>query len=75
MNRLLIRSALVMGFIWLGAVASHAQSPSKRSGSPGEIAAASRLLAQKYDVCRRQAKEKKLSFVRRRIFIHDCVRK
>jgi hypothetical protein len=59
----------------LGTVALQAQQASPKPTSSGEIAAASRLLAKKYDDCRRQSKEKKLPFLKRRIFIHNCVRK
>jgi hypothetical protein len=43
--------------------------------SPGEIAEASRVLAQKKETCRRQAKEEKLKVLKRHRFIRDCVKK
>lgn len=49
-------------------VAAQSSSPK----SPGEIAAASRLLAEKQEDCRRQAKEQKLTFLKRRSFIRKC---
>jgi hypothetical protein len=51
-----------------------AQSPSPKAKSPGEIAAASRLLAQKEENCRLEAKEKKLTFLKRRRFVHECIK-
>ena len=74
MNRFLICSVFLTTNIFLG-TAAHAQSVSKKPTSPGEIAAASERLAETYDACRRQAKEQKLSFVKRRIFIHKCVKR
>jgi len=49
------------------------QSPNPKSS--GEIAKASRTLAQTNERCRLQAKEKKLKLVKRRRFIRDCVRR
>jgi hypothetical protein len=75
MTRTSICSAALVASISLAPFAAHAQSAAAKPRSPGEIAVTSNILAQKYDTCRHQAKEQKLSFVRRRIYIHDCVRK
>jgi hypothetical protein len=56
------------------ALSAFAQSPSAKLKSPGEIAAASRLLAERYDSCRRQAREQKLTLLKRRRFIRGCVK-
>ena len=69
MNRILVCSVFLVMNICLLAVA-HAKKPT----SPGEIAVASEELALKYETCRHQAKDLKLSFVKRRIYIHHCVR-
>jgi hypothetical protein len=45
-----------------------------RPRSPGEIAARSRLLAQKNEDCKRQAREQHLGFFKRRQFIRGCVK-
>ena len=49
------------------------QTPSKPR-SPGEIAAASRVMAQKQAECSRQANEKRLKVRERRKFIKTCVK-
>ena len=45
-----------------------------RPASPGEVAKVSRILAEKNETCRLQAKEKKLNFWDRRRFVRDCVK-
>jgi hypothetical protein len=69
MNRLLICLVFFLANFCLGAAAN-----AKKPTSPGEIAVASEQLALKYETCRHQAKDLKLSFVKRRIYIHHCVR-
>ena len=72
MTRVFLPAAtLAVGLLFIP-LAAQAQSSGK---SPGELAAASELLAKKYDDCRHEAKDMKLSFVQRRIYIHKCVRK
>jgi len=58
----------------VGTSAALAQSPSAKLKSPGQIAAASRLLAEKNESCRQQAREQGLRFLKRRRFIRDCVK-
>jgi hypothetical protein len=72
MPRLSLTSALVTVSVSLGMSAVFAQTPAKPT-SPGEIAAASRLMAEKNADCRAQAKEQKLGFLKRRSFIRDCM--
>jgi hypothetical protein len=69
MLRVLLTSALLVISLSLAL----AQTPSKPK-SPGEIAAASRLLAEKNADCQRQAKEQKLGFLKRRSFVRDCMK-
>jgi hypothetical protein len=52
-----------------------AQSPSPKPKSPGEIAAADRVKAEKTADCRREAHAKKLSFLQRRRYIKNCVKR
>jgi hypothetical protein len=52
-----------------------AQSASPTGKSPGEIAAASRLLAEKEESCRLEAKQQNLHFLKRRSFIRACMKK
>jgi hypothetical protein len=63
-----------VGLLWpLVAVAQQSAQTSKIK-SPGEIAAESRNLAEKNEGCRRQAKEAKLTGLKRRRFIRDCAK-
>ena len=73
MRRIAIASALVFAFVSFGAAL--AQSPSRAPKSPGEIAAVSRLLAEKQENCRLEAKRQKLTFLKRRSFIRACKKK
>jgi hypothetical protein len=59
----------------LGTTVVLAQSPSPKPKYPREIAAVSNLLAEKNEICRRQARKQKLHFLKRRRFIRDCVHK
>jgi hypothetical protein len=61
--------------ISLGITVALAQSPSAKPKYPGEIAAVSKLLAERNEICRRQALKRKLHFFKRRRFIRDCVNK
>jgi hypothetical protein len=70
MSRVLIFSAAA--FISIGTAL--AQSVPPKSKSPGAIAAASRLLAEKNESCRQQAREQGLRLLKRRRFIRDCVK-
>ena len=58
-----------------GTIPAMAQSPPPKPKSPGEIAAADRLKAEKTADCRREAKAKKLSFLKRRLYIKNCVKR
>jgi hypothetical protein len=49
-------------------------SPASRKSS-GEIAADSRLLAEKQESCRFQAKQQKLGFLKRRSFMRECMKR
>jgi len=56
------------------ALAQQSAPPTLKPKSPGEIAQASRILAEKNEGCRRQAREQKLTFLKRRQFIRNCVK-
>jgi hypothetical protein len=74
MTRVLVFSAAFATLISIGTPAGLAQSPSAKLKSPGQIAAASRLLAEKNENCRQQAKRQGLHLLKRRRFIRDCVK-
>jgi hypothetical protein len=57
----------------VAASASFAQTP--KHLSPGEMAAADRAKAEKTAACRAQAKEQKLTLLKRHAFVKDCVAK
>jgi hypothetical protein len=75
MRRVRIAFVVLVTLISLGITAALAQPPSPKPKSPGEIAAVSRLLAEKNEICRRQARKQKLHLFKRRRFIRDCVNK
>jgi len=56
------------------AMAQQQGSATARPRSPGEIAKESRILAEKNERCRREAKQKELKFLERRRFLRDCVK-
>lgn len=51
-----------------------AQAPAPKPKTPGEIAAASNVLAEKSAKCRSEAKAKKLHFGKRRAFLRECMK-
>ena len=58
--------------ISLGAAAANAQSVKPKS--PGEIAAASKFIAQRNEDCRGQARAQHLHLIKRYRFMRDCKR-
>jgi len=74
MFRILICAAAVAALTSIGTPAALAQLPSAKLKSPGQIAAASKLLAERYESCRLQAREQGLHLLKRRRFIRDCVK-
>lgn len=74
MLRALICSAAFVVCLSLGTLPLLAQSSSPKPKSSGEIAAASRLLAEKDASCRQKAREQKLTFLQRRRFIRGCIK-
>lgn len=74
MFRIAIASAVLATCIALSPCAAWAQISSSKPKSPGEIAAASKLLAEKNADCQRQAKEQKLGFLKRRSFVRNCMK-
>ena len=70
---LFLRVAIgVFAAISLGTSAAHTQSEKPRN--PGEIAAASKLIAQRNEDCRRQARAQHLPLIKRYRFMRDCKR-
>lgn len=59
---------------FMATVPALSQTPSKPR-SPGEIAAADRIALEKRATCQREARAKKLSYLQRRRFVKDCVRR
>jgi hypothetical protein len=75
MRHVAIASVVIVISASLGISMVHAQSPSSKPKYPREIAAASKLLAEKNEVCRLEARKQKLHFLKRRRFMRDCVKK
>jgi hypothetical protein len=74
MSHIPVAATLIVTLGALGAGAAFAQSTPPKPKSPGEIAAASRLLVEKNADCLRQAKEQKLGFLKRRSFMRACMK-
>lgn len=70
MLRIIALSAVAA--VSVGVSAANAESRSTKS--PGEITAASRLLAEKQESCRLDAKRQKLTFFKRRSFVRKCIK-
>ena len=64
--------SVVVSFGVSAATAEPLSAVSKKS--PGEIAAASRLLAEKQESCRLEAKRQKLTLFKRRSFVRKCMK-
>ena len=72
MLRIIVLSAFAV--ISVGVSVANAESLSPASTkSPGEIAAVSRLMAEKQESCRVEAKRQKLGVFKRRSFIRKCM--
>jgi len=70
-----IASAFIAALTSLRTVSPYAQSASAKSKYPTEITAVSNHLAAKQESYRRQAKQQELTFLQRRRFVRDCVKK
>ncbi|HET7164642.1 MAG TPA: hypothetical protein VFI94_05805 [Pseudolabrys sp.] len=57
------------------ALAQQVTPSGPRLASPGEIAVWSTVLTQKQDYCRRQARARKLNYLKRRRFVRACVKR
>jgi hypothetical protein len=73
MRNVSMASAIFSGAILLGASTAWAQSPPRKTKSPAEVEQAVNDYNSKIVNCRRQAREQKLHFMKRRRFIRDCV--
>jgi hypothetical protein len=58
-----------------GMVPALSQSATSKPRSPGEIAAADRAAAEKRENCEAEAREQKLSYLKRHRFVRDCVKR
>jgi hypothetical protein len=72
--RVLFVLPLTAAVVALGIVSAAAQTPAPKPKSPGEIAAASKVLAERSAKCRGEAKAKKLHFGKRRAFLRECMK-
>lgn len=64
--------SVVVSFGVSAATAEPLSPASKKS--PGEISAASRLIAEKQESCRLEAKRQKLTLFKRRSFVRKCMK-
>jgi hypothetical protein len=72
MFRVLGCSAAIVALFSIGTLTALAQSAPPKPKYPGLIAAASRILAEKNESCRLQAKQQGLHFLKRRRFMREC---
>jgi hypothetical protein len=72
--RLALALVLMAAFATVSLQPAGAQTPAPKPRSPGEIAAASHVLAEKSAKCRSEAKTKKLHFGKRRAFLRECMK-
>jgi len=54
-------------------VPANAEIAPQKPHTMGEIAKASQELAQQNETCREQAREQHLHFIKRKLFMHDCL--
>ena len=73
MLRIIVLSAAAVISVGISAATAEPLSPAAKK-SPGEIAAASRLLAEKQESCRLEAKRQKLTLFKRRSFVRKCMK-
>jgi hypothetical protein len=71
MLRVIVLSAVAAVSVGMSTATAEPLWPVSKK-SPGEIAAASRLLAEKQEGCRLEAKRQKLTLLKRRSFIRQC---
>ncbi len=69
MRRTSIISAIALAALSTS-LPANAQSP--KPHTPGEIAAASQKMAEKYESCRGEANAQKLHLLKRQRFLRDC---
>jgi hypothetical protein len=74
MHRIIVLSAVAVFSVGISAANAESMSPASRKSS-GEIAADSRLLAEKQENCRFQAKQQKFGFLKRRSFMRECMKR
>jgi hypothetical protein len=75
MRRTFIVVSAVLAAWPIVALAQQVTPSGPRLASPGEIAVWSTVLTQKQDYCRRQARARKLNYLKRRRFVRACVKR
>ncbi|MGB9059545.1 MAG: hypothetical protein WCC50_13625 [Pseudolabrys sp.] len=74
MRRTFIAVSAVLAAWPIVALAQQVTPPGPRLASPGEIAVWSTVLTQKQDYCRRQARARKLTYLKRRRYVRASVK-
>ena len=72
MRCVFIVSAAFAVFLSIGAPAALAQLPSAKLKTPGQFAARSKLIAERNESCRQQAKAQGLHLLKRHRFMRAC---
>jgi len=64
--------AILLSFV---TVSAFAQYPAPKPTSPGEMAAIDKDKAEKRAACQHEAREQKLSYLKRRQYVRNCTRR
>jgi hypothetical protein len=71
----LLRSFSCIVFFALAIPPALSQTVLPKPASPGDMAAEDRYIAKKRANCQREAREQKLSYMKRRGFVKNCLRR
>jgi|SoimicMinimDraft_17_1059745.scaffolds.fasta_scaffold107620_2 hypothetical protein len=74
-RNLIIIVTVIVVYPLVTTLAQETKPSSEKAKSPGEITAASKLLAAKDANCRANAKMRKLTFLQRRRVIRECMKR
>ena len=70
-----LRGLACLSLLLLSTAPAISQSAPSKPRSPGEIAAADRRAMEKRAACQREARAEKLSFLQRRRFVQNCIKR
>jgi len=71
----LLRISSCVALFWIGLIPALTQPAPSKSRSPGEIAAADRIAAEKRANCQREARALLLGYFERRRYLKECLKR